>query len=157
MAKFVLDLPDGIMKDVKEIYDNAEEIIGKMTQAGAKVVESEIRSRLPNEKLATGLKLSRTYKTPSDGGINTKVYISGYLPFSDPNRKYFARRGKQGGKVYRTTKGVPMDFLANLYEYGRSHPGWQKKPFLRKAFGQKDKIEKAMLEEQKKASGGILE
>ena len=156
MAKFMLELPTADMKDFEKILKNTDDIFGAMTRAGAQVVRDEIAGRLPKAEMIRGLRISRTYRTPSDGGINTKVYISGYLPFKG-NRKYFARRGKQGGKVYKTTEGVPLDFLANLYEYGRSDPKWQKKPFLRKAFGQKDKIEKAMLEEQKKASGGLLD
>lgn len=157
MAKFTLELPFAIIDDVEFLNKNAEKIFGDGTKAGAEVVMSEIRSRLPDPRFADKLKITRVYRTPSDDGINTKVYLSGYLPFSDPNRKYFARRGKQGGQVYKTTKGVPVEFLANLYEYGRSENPWPKKPFLRKAFGQKTKIEKAMKAEIKKASGGLID
>lgn len=157
MAKFTLELPSTVIEEMQFVDKNAERIFGAMTTAGAKVVESEIRGRLPNSKLVDKVHMTRVYKTPTDGGINTKVYISGYIPFSDPNRKYFARRGKNGGKVYRTSKGVPAEFIANLYEYGRSTSPFPKKPFLRKAFGQTAKIKRAMLEEQKTASGGILD
>ena len=156
MAKFTLELPFAIIDDIEFIDKNTERIFGEATRAGAEVVMNEIRSRIPNPKMLDKLKITRVYRTPSDGGINTKVYLSGYLPFSDPNRKYFARRGKRGGDVYRTTEGVPVEFLGNLYEYGRSGRPWKKKPFLRKSFAQKSKIENAMNEEIKKQSGGIL-
>jgi len=143
MAKFESIIPDKEMKAFKKMYDNAEEMIGEMTKAGANVAMNNMKSNAPSSAIASHIKLSKTYKTPSDGGINTKVYISGYLPFSDPNRKYFTRRGANG-KLYSTTKGVPVAFLAQLYEYGRSNGNpWPKKPFMRKSFRKKE-IEKAM-------------
>lgn len=156
MARFDALLPEDIMKDFKTILENSEEIFGEMTRAGAEVVADAVRANIP-ASLKPYVKITRTYKTPSDGGINTKVYISGYLPFKDPERQSFSRRGRAGGKVYTTTKGVPAEFIANLYEYGRSHPSFPKKPFLRKSFAQKGKIEQAMLDAQRKASGGILD
>lgn len=154
MATFNLELPSDLMKDLKKVYDNSDKIFGEMTRAGAEVVEANVQNNAP-EVLKSHVKVSRTYHTPTDGGINTKVYISGYIPFSDPNRKYFSRSGGSG-KKYKTTDGVPADFLAQIYEYGRSSAPFPKKPFLRKSF-KKDQIEQAMLEAQKKASGGILD
>lgn len=154
MAKFNLELPSDLMKDLKKVYDDSDKIFGEMTRAGAEVVESNVQNNAP-QVLKSHVKVSRTYHTPTDGGINTKVYISGYIPFSDPNRKYFSRKGGSG-KTYKTSDGVPADFLAQIYEYGRSTSPFPKKPFLRKSF-KKDQIEQAMLEAQKKASGGILD
>lgn len=154
MAKFNLELPSDLMKDLKKVYDDSDKIFGEMTRAGAEVVESNVQNNAP-QVLKSHVKVSRTYHTPTDGGINTKVYISGYIPFSDPNRKYFSRKGGSG-KTYKTSDGVPADFLAQVYEYGRSTSPFPKKPFLRKSF-KKDQIEQAMLEAQKKASGGILD
>lgn len=156
MAQFQANLPDAIIKDMKRIHDNTEKIFGEMTRAGAEVVEDNVRANAPTI-LKSHVKLTRTYKTPSDGGINTKVYLSGYIPFSNSNRKGFSRRNKAGGKMYTTNKGVPVEFLANLYEYGRSTSPFPKKPFLRKAFGAKTRIEQAMRKAQKQASGGLLE
>ena len=78
MANFINVLPDDVIKDIQKIYKNSDEIFGSMTQAGARVVEKNIRANAPkgvrNEpKLMNKLKVSRTYKTPSDGGINTKT------------------------------------------------------------------------------------
>lgn len=154
MPKFELQLPEAIMKDLQKIYDNADEIFGEMTKAGAEVALRNAQTNAP-ANIAQYAKLTKTYKTPTDGGINTKVIFSGYLPFSG-NRKSFSRSGKKGGKAYVTNKGVPVDFLANLYEYGRSNAPFPKHPFFRKAFN-KAQIEKAMLSAQKRASGGIIE
>ena len=153
MAKFNLELPTQVIKDIERIYDNADEIFGEMTRAGAEVVEQNVKTNIPSN-LSSYVKLTKTYKTPSDGGINTKVYVSGYLPFSG-NRTTFSRKGG-GGKTYVTTKGVPADFIAMLYEYGRSSAPFPKHPFLRKSFKKKD-IEEAMLRVQKEMTGGLLD
>lgn len=156
MAKFEALLPEDILKDFKKLYTDSENIFGEMTKAGADVVADAVRQNVP-PSLAPFVKVSRTYRTPTDGGINTKVYLAGYLPFSDPSRMSFSRRGRAGGKVYTTTKGVPVEFIANLYEYGRSTAPFPKHPFLRKSFANKGRIEDAMKKAQKEASGGILD
>lgn len=156
MARFQANLPDDVIKEIKRVHDNTEQIFGEMTKAGAEVVESNVKANAPSI-LKSHVKITRTYKTPSDGGINTKVYVGGYIPFSDKNRKFFSRRNKAGGKMYSTGKGVPAEFLGILYEYGRSTSPFPKIPFLRKSFGNRSKIERAMKEAQKKASGGLLE
>ena len=154
MAKFTMELPSDIIKDFERLDKKSEEIFGEMTKAGAEVVKKNIESECP-DTIRNHVKTSRVYKTPSDDGINTKVYISGYLPFSDPNRSYFSRRGGSG-TVYKTSEGVPAAFLAQLYEYGRSTYPFPKKPFLRKAFKKKE-IEEAMKKKQFELSGGLLD
>ena len=154
MAKMDVILPDDVMSQFKEINDNADEIFGGMTRAGAEMVWHNVQLSAPNPELAKSFKLSKTYKTPSDGGINTKVYCSGYIPFCDPNRKYFSRNAK--GTMYHTTKGVPASFLAIMYEYGRQGNYFPKKPFFRNAFKQGE-IENAMLKAQKSLSHGLLD
>lgn len=151
---FKLELPTEIMKDIERVYRNTDEMLGEMTRAGAAVVEANMREGAP-DVLKDYVKVTRTYTTPSDGGINTKVIVKGYIPFSDPNREGFTRKGG-GGDSYTTDKGVPAEFLANLYEHGRSTAPFPKKPFVRKAFKKKD-IEEAMLQAQIRASGGLLD
>jgi hypothetical protein len=141
MAKFVAELPTDIIKKFEATADQTEEIMGEMTRAAAEVVLHNIENTAP-EVLKGHTKVSKTYRTPSDGGINTKVYITGYIPFSNPARQYFSRRGGNG-TMYHTDKGVPADFLAKLYEYGRSTSPFPKHPYLRKAL-KKDQIEEAM-------------
>jgi hypothetical protein len=153
MAKFVLELPDSLIKDFQYIYDNSDRIFGAMTQAGAEVVEKNMKANAPS-KIERFVKVSRTYRTPSDDGINTKVYVSGYMPFSG-NRTSFTRKGGNG-ENYTTTEGVPADFVAQIYEYGRSNLPFPKKPFMRKAFKKKE-IEEAMLKAQIRESGGLLD
>lgn len=155
MAKLNVVLPDDVIKDFKKVYNNTDKIFGDMTKAGAEVVKNNVKSNVPLSSMSSHVKVSRTYRTPSDGGINTKVYFSGYLPFSG-NRKTFVRRNRAGGKVYATDKGVPADFLAQVYEYGRSNRPFPKKPFFRRSFN-KEQITKAMLKAQKQASGGLLD
>lgn len=155
MAKLQTILPNDVIKDFQKIYKNTDKIFGEMTRAGAEVPLNNAKASVPLPEMASHIKLSKTYKTPSDGGINTKVYFSGYLPFKG-NRKTFSTRNKNGDKVYTTTKGVPVDFLAKVYEYGRSNRPFPKKPFFRKSF-RKKQIEEAMLKAQKRASGGLLD
>lgn len=153
MAKMDVILPDDVMKQFEEIYQNTDEIFGEMTKAGAQAVLEDVKQKCPNKDLVKYFRLSKTYKTPSDGGINTKVYAVGYLPFSDPNRKYFSRRAK--GTLYHTDKGVPVDFLLKLYEYGRSTAPFPKSPFFRACFSNA-KITEEMLKAQILASNGML-
>lgn len=155
MAKFQAELPTEVIKDMNTLAKDLESILSGMTKAGAEYVAGKVKATVPHPDLANHVKVSRSYKTPSDGGINTKVYFSGYIPFKPP-RTTFSRRGKAGGSVYVTKKGIPAEFLANVYEHGRSNAPFPKKPFFRKAF--KDAtIEEVMLEEQRKLSGGLLE
>ena len=141
MASFNMQFPDEIMQDFKKIYDNADEIFGEMTKAGAEVVESNIRANVPeairNSKMMKCLKLTKVYKTPSDDGINTKVGFYGYFENED---------GKK----------TPAPLVANVFEYGRSNAPFPKHPFMRKSF-KKGQIEQAMLKAQKQASGGLLD
>lgn len=157
MAKFEMRLPDDVLKDAEFIYDNAEAIFGEMTRAGAERAAAKVRGSVPVEQMAGHVRLSVTYKTPSDNGINTKVYFSGYIPFgslSTKNRHTFTRAGRAGGKSYTTREGVPAAFLAQIYEYGRSNRPFPKRPFFRAAFRG---LEGVMLAAQRSASGGLLE
>lgn len=141
MAKFEVELPTDIIKKFDATAAETEKIMKEMTRAGAEVVAKNVESNAP-DVIKGHVKISKSYNTPSDGGVNTKVYISGYIPFSDPNRQFFTRAGASG-KLYSTSKGVPADFLAKIYEYGRSNAPFPKHPFLRKSV-KKDQIEQAM-------------
>lgn len=145
MARFEMELPNELMENFKLLEKDSEEILGKMTEAGAEAVWHNVKLFAP-EPLKKYARISKTYKTPTDGGINTKIYLSGYIPFSNPNRKLFTRKAKEG-YVYSTDKGVPVPFLANIYEYGRSNAPFPKHPFFRKSF-KKNQIEQAMLDAQ---------
>lgn len=148
MARFKQELPNDIIKQVDKLEKNTEKMLEEMTQAGAKVTMQQVKASAPSG-LGQYVKMTRSYKTPSDDGINTKVIISGYMPFKPPRKTFSRGNGGRLGKQYATTKGVPADFIAILYEYGRSTSPFPKKPFFRKSF-KKGQIEKAMEQAQKK-------
>lgn len=159
MAKFEMELPTDVMEDIRRIEVNADAIFGKMTKAAAEMVASRVRSNAPTRELASSVKVTRTYKTPSDDGINNKVIFSGYKA-----GKSFTRRGKSSSKKYTSDKGMPMAFLAMVTEYGTSQRftdqgknrgSVRKKPFFRKSFDAAA-IEAIMKQTQTEASGGLL-
>ena len=141
MAKFELELPDSIIDDLDHIYLNCDEIFGKMTRAGAEVVMKNIKKNVPKSfhgsNIMHCLYMTMPYKTPSDDGINTQVGFYGY---------FINKKGKK----------VPAPLVANVFEYGRSDATFTKHPFFRKSF-RKDEVEKAMLQMQLIASGGLLD
>lgn len=143
MAKFEMDLPDEVIKDLQSIDKNFEKIFGGMTQAGAKAVYGNIIENMPaslkESKLVNNLKISKVYKTPTDNAINSKVLFDGY---------------------FENENGVltPAPLVVNLFEYGTDNGegNYPKHPFFRKSF-KKKQIEQAMLKAQKELSGGLLE
>lgn len=139
MAKFEMQLPDDIIKDFQKIYNNSDEIFGKMVQAGVEVVYNNIKANAPSSVKSSDmmncLKITKVYKTPSDDGINDKVGFYGYF-------------------INKNGKTTPAPLVVNVFEYGSTKV--QKKPFFRKSF-RKAQIEKAMLKAQKEASGGLLD
>lgn len=128
MANFKLELPNDIIKQVTTLDKNTDKMLSEMTEAGAKVVYDNIKSSVPSSWYTSNimkcLKITRSYKTPSDGGVNTKVAFYGYF-------------------INRNGKKIPAPLVANVTEYGRSNSPYAKKPFLRKSFN-KGKINKAM-------------
>lgn len=103
-------------------------MLAEMTEAGARLVYNNIKTSVPSSWYSSGimkcLKVSRTYKTPSDDGVNTKVAFYGYF-------------------INRNGERIPAPLVANVTEYGRSNSPYPKKPFMRKSFN-RAKINKAM-------------
>lgn len=141
MAKFAIDIDDSVLKDISYIDNQFDHIFGGMTKAGAEVVYKNVISSLPESLRSSGfsshVKLSKVYKTPSDDGINTKVMITGYF-------------------INKDGRKTPAPLVANMFEYGSDKRKYPKQPFFRKSF-KKSQIMKAMEEEQKKLSGGLLD
>lgn len=139
MADFKMILPDDVIKDMKKIYNDTEKIFGGMTKAGAEVALSNVKANVPSgwkdSEIMNNIGLTKTYRTPSDGGINTKVVIGGYF------------KNKNGVKT-----AAPL--VANVFEYGSTK--FRKQPFFRKSF-RKNEIEEAMYKAQKELSGGLLD
>lgn len=155
MAIMKVDLPNDLIKQLETLEKKSEETFGKMTKAGAEVAYKNIKKNMQSSfknprKMEEGLKITRTYRSPKKDTIGNFVGFYGYIPFSDPKRKYFSRKGANG-KIYKTDKGVPRDFLAQLAEYGKSDK--RKKPFIKKSLKKKeigDKMQEVLDKETKK-------
>lgn len=143
MARFNADVDEinMVYNQVSYIDDNFEHIFGGMTKAGADVVYENVLTSMPASFKKSDIKncfgVSKTYKTPSDDGINNKVYYGGY--FTNENKKK-----------------TPAPLVINMFEYGSSKREYPKQPFFRKSF-KKAQIKKVMQETQKKLSGGLLD
>lgn len=128
MAKFNAELPNDILKQLETVEKNTDKMLQEMTEAGAKLVLENIKASVPNSwydsNIMKCLKITKTYKTPSDDGVNTKVAFYGYF-INENNEK------------------IPAPLVANVTEYGRSNSPYPKKPFLRRSF-KKSEIEKVM-------------
>ena len=131
MAGFSAELPNELIKSFQKLENNTEEMLSEMTRAGAEVVYKQVKANMKNsfkstESLDKGLKITRSYRTPTDDGINTKVGFYGY-----------------------NEKGVPIPLIAMAREFGTSR-GEKKNPFFRKAFRQESAITNAMMKAQEK-------
>lgn len=164
MAKYSAEFGNDVLKEMERVHRDSKKIFGAMTKAGAEVTASNVKKNCPVSGLQDHVAITKTYETPTDDGINTKVYFKGYMPFKGGRRK-FVRRGKAGSDKYETTEGVPAAFVAQVTEYGTSERLTDlgdsrgvitKRPFFRKSFKKQD-IERAMLDAQRKESGGILD
>ena len=134
MASFDMELPQELIKEFQKLSDNSEKMAGEMTKAGAEKVFVNVKNNMrksfsSTERLEDCLKITKTYKTPSDDGINTKVGIYGYF-------------------INKNGKKIPAPLVANAREYGTSR-GEARKPFFRKSF-KKNEITQAMLKVQEK-------
>jgi hypothetical protein len=134
MAKFSAELPNDLVEQFKSLEEDTEKMLGEMVDAGAEVVEKNIRSNMrkvfkDSKRLEKCLVKTKVYKTPSDDGVNEKVAFYGYF------------ENEQG-------KTVPAPLVAQAREYGTSK-GEDKKPFIRTAF-KKTQITDAMLKVQER-------
>lgn len=131
MAGFNAELPNELIKSFQELEANTEEMLSEMTKAGAEVVYKTVKSNMRSsfkstKSLDKGLKITKSYRTPTDDGINTKVGFYGY-----------------------NDEGIPIPLIALAREYGTSR-GEKKKPFFRKAFRQETAITNAMKKAQER-------
>jgi hypothetical protein len=138
MAKFKAELPNDLIEQFYGLEKNCTDIFGEMVEAGAETVYKNVQGNMKKSfddttPLEKGLRKTKTYKTPSDDGINVKVAFYGY-DTSKVSKKY--------------PNGVPIPLMAMAREYGTSS-GERKKPFFRKSFKQTE-IEQAMKQVQEK-------
>lgn len=120
MAKATWKMPDDFLMKVSKLADRTDEILPKVLEAGAEVVESKVRSNLSaaigkNTKLpsrSTGQLLSSLGTSPAlqdkNGDFNVKVGFSEPRSDGDSNAK-----------------------IATILEYGKS--GQPARPFLKPA------------------------
>lgn len=156
MAKMNVVLPTDVMEQFRGIQRKSADMIKYMCRKGAEDVLNTMISKLPNQIPAWSPTLTRTYKTRSDGAYNVKVYFRGFAPFKDGRTKFLRRGRKSNAEVYEGNKGVPYEFLAIMFEYGRSGLPFPKHPFFRRSFNQQ-RITEVMLGAQSQFTGGVLD
>ena len=146
MASFDEQLPTELLEQFEFLDKNTDTMLKAMTREGAKKVLANVKANVPASFHSSGimkcLKMTRSYKTPSDDGINTKVAFYGYFKCQDDavNRYFQKHRGDN----------VPAPLVCNLFEYGRSHGApYPRHPFMRRSFVSSE-IESAMKKVQDK-------
>lgn len=134
MAAFEEQLPTELMKQFEFLDKNTDTMLKAMTREGAKTVLANVMANVPLSFLKSGimkcLKLTRSYRTPSDDGVATKVAFYGYF------------KNENGKKT-------PAPLVCNLFEYGRSNSPYPRHPFMRRSFVSSE-IEAAMKKVQDK-------
>lgn len=137
MATFDEQLPTELMEQFEFLDKNTDTMLKEMTRAGAKKVLANVKANVPpsfhNSGIMKCLKLTRSYNTPSDDGVATKVAFYGY---------FMNHNGKKSHKT-------PAPLVCNLFEYGRSNSPYPKHPFMRRSFVGSE-IEAAMKKVQDK-------
>ena len=134
MAEFKLELPKEIIKELDSLNKSSEKMFGEMTRAGAKKVYANVVNNVPpsfkKSKIMNCLKVTKTYKTPLDGGINTKVAFYGYF-------------------LNEENKLTSAPLVCNVFEFGRSTSKFPRHKFMKKSLNEKE-IERVMLDTQNK-------
>lgn len=134
MAAFDEQLPTELMEQFEHLDKSADTMLKEMTREGAKKVLANVKANVPQSFRKSGimrcLKITRSYKTPSDDGVATKVAFYGYFQNED---------GKK----------TPAPLVCNLFEYGRSNSSYPRHPFMRRSFVGSE-IESAMKKVQDK-------
>ena len=128
MAKLEVKFPTRFIKDLEGIFKGLDGLCSEMVQAGGQVVYNNVMKNMPDvlkkSNFSHCIRLTKTYKTPTDGAINSKVMvIEGY---------FINHLGKK--------TAAPM--IANVFEHGRSvesRGGYMpKQPFFRRSFVKKE-------------------
>ena len=179
MAKFQLELPNELVKQLTKLEQDTPEMMSEMTQAGAEVVYRNVlknmkRSFKDTARLEPHLKITRVYRTKYDNAINTKVGFYGYLAGTEGKTTKFTKKttyvarvvdkqGKTKGRVRSINAGRAGTTGVKTYSHNYGVPaslvaiareygtssGEKKKPFFRRAF-RKSEIESTMLKVQDK-------
>lgn len=129
MADFKAELPDGIIKELRNLENGMQDCVKRMLKAGSGTAYKYIRSNAKKafndpDEILSHLKVTKTYNTRS-GDNCIKIAFYGYM-----------KRKKDG-------KSVAVPLVVNQREYGNNR-GEEKIPLIRPAFNRKKAIEKAM-------------
>lgn len=131
MGKFETALPYVITKEFEELYRFSPEMYGEVVKAGGEVAYETVKANAPasfkKSNIMKKLKMTKVYKTPSDGAINVKIGFYGY--FINHNKKV-----------------TPAPLVANVFEYGSFK--FPKRPFFRRSMRNRQIIVAMMNKEQ---------
>lgn len=109
-------IPYVIMKEFEGLYLDSHKMYGEVLKAGGKVAYETVKANVPasfkKSPIMKKLKMTKVYRTPSDGAINIKIGFYGY--FINHNKKV-----------------TPAPLVANVFEYGSSK--FHKRPFFRRS------------------------
>lgn len=152
MARFNNELPYDLIKQFANLEKTSEKMMEEMVTKGAKVVEKNIGHNIigkfkETSKILEYLRVTKVYKTQSDGGINRKIAFYGYKPTKNGKSFKITKQLKTHKETYEY-EGVPVPLIVVAREYGTSS-GEKKKPFIRKSFN-KSEIEAEMKKVQEK-------
>ena len=135
MAAFDEQLPTELMEQFEFLDKSTHTMLKEMTRAGAKKVLTNVKANVPSSFMKSGimkcLKLTRSYKTPSDDGVATKVAFYGWYFANDDGKR------------------TPAPLVCNMFEYGRSNSPYPRHPFMRRSFVSSE-IESSMKKVQDK-------
>lgn len=131
MAKIKATLPEEFMQRITLLGNKADEIMGRVVQAGGEVVEAKVRSNLQSvigkglkeESRTTGELLSSLGTSPPDVDHNGDHNV--HVGFAEPRKQQNDAKGKRS--YYVRTNAM----IANVIEYGKH--GQPAKPFLKPA------------------------
>jgi len=126
MAKCTVQMPDDFLMKISRLGERTDEIIPKVLDAGAKIVEDKVRSNL-SSVIGSGTK----EESRSTGQLIAALGTSKAL--QDANGDFNVKVGFAENR----TDGVSNAMLANIIEYGRH--GQAPKPFLKRAKSQSKK------------------
>ena len=130
MANLKIKMPEEFLNKINNLGTHTDEVLSKVLDAGAEIVEEETRSRL-NDVIGNDTK----YPSKSTGQLVSSLGTSA------------ARQDRNGvinvkiGFAENRTDGVKNAMLANILEYGKSNQ--KAKPFLKPA---QSKSKKACIE-----------
>jgi len=120
MAKFDAAIPYVIISNFESLYMKSPKMYSEVLKAGGNVAYETVKANVPasfkKSDIMRKLKMTKVYRTPSDGAINIKIGFYGYF-------------------INHNNRVTPAPLVANIFEYGSSK--FPKHPFFRKSMESK--------------------